>query len=47
MEFAVAKQVDHIIEVTRSRPFAKCTDLFAEHLFEGVTMRGNPFVGCV
>jgi hypothetical protein len=36
-EFVVPKQVDHVVEVTRSRALPERADLFAEDLFVRIT----------
>src|SRR5271166_860774 len=39
----VTKQIDHIVEVARSRSFAKGADFFSKKLLEGVTTRHYTF----
>src|SRR5271157_2574841 len=43
MELTVPKQVDHIVKVTRSRPFAEGTNFFSKYLFESVAARRYAF----
>ncbi len=46
-EFVVPKQVDHVVEATRSRAFSERANFFTEDLFVGITPRRDPPFGQV